>query len=384
RDGLVLSMVGMDALKGVEGRDLYAVAGPGLVTAQFQDAVEAEGWFYGPDPSSWQECTLGGNAAANAGGPRAFKYGVTRDWVLGMEVVRADGTVLRIGRRTRKGVTGYDLTALIVGSEGTLGVITELTLRLVPKPEQVVTVLAALSSEADIAPAIDAALRHGVWPRCVELLDAETLPVVRPESAVPLPDAAQALLILELDGHEEDLPGPTRRLTDALDAAGALDVQVARSTREREALWSARRKMSRTLRTLAAHKMSEDVVVPRSRVGELLRAVRGIARETGIRMPAYGHAGDGNLHVNFLWDAPEDWPRVEEGIGRLVDAVLALGGTLSGEHGIGVLKAPFLPREQSPELIALQESIKRTFDPRGVLNPGKIFPAGAARWHGAC
>jgi len=301
-----------------------------------------------------------------------------------MILVRADGTVIEVGRRTRKGVTGYDLTALMVGSEGTLGVVTRATLRLLPAPAEVVTVLAALPGEDRIGPAIDAALGIGVMPRCIELLDAETLPVVRPASAVPIPESAEAALILELDGHPDDLAAPTRRLVDALDRAGALDVRAAREEHEREALWSARRKMSRTLRSLAARKMSEDVVVPRARVAELLREVRRIGRETGIRMPAYGHAGDGNLHVNFLWDDPDDWPRVERGIAALFRAVIGMGGTLSGEHGLGVLKAPFLPLEQAPEVIAIQESIKRVFDPAGIMNPGKVFPAGARRWHGAC
>lgn len=384
RGGVVLSLERMNRIRGVEGDDLYAVVEPGVVTGRFQEAVAREGFLYGPDPSSWETCTLGGNVAANAGGPRAFKYGVTRDWVLGLEVVRGDGTVMRVGRRTRKGVVGYDLTALVVGSEGTLGVVTEATLRLLPRPGAVVTVLCALPDEDRIGPAVSAALGRGVLPRCVELLDGETLAVVRPESQVPIPPEARALLLIELDGEPGDLGPQLERLANALTDAGALEVRTATDVQGREALWSARRRMSRTLRTLARNKMSEDVAVPRSRLGALIAEIRRISADVGVRMPAYGHAGDGNLHVNFLWDGPDEWPRVRTAIRRLFEATIALGGTLSGEHGLGVLKAPYLPLEQPADLIAFQEQLKHLFDPRGILNPGKVFPAGAARWHGAC
>ena len=378
--GIVIVFERMASIRGVEREEMIAVAEPGVLTGTLHAAAEAEGLFYPPDPNSWNTCTIGGNVATNAGGPRAFKYGVTREYVLGLEIVTAAGEVLRLGRRTRKGVTGYDLTALLVGSEGTLGVVTEATLKLVPSPEAVATLLVLLAEESAIERTIAAAIERRVVPRCIELLDAHTLDVVRPEAAVPIPASARAMLIVELDGEAESLDAAVERCGGAMQDAGALEVLVARHGGDRERLWSARREMSRSLRKLARNKASEDIVVPRMRIGELLERCRGISAEVGIRMPAYGHAGDGNIHVNFLWDDPGERERVERGRRRLLEATIAMGGTLTGEHGLGELKADYLPLEQSEPLIALQRSLKSVFDPQGILNPGKILPTA----HGPC
>lgn len=379
--GIVLAFERFDRVIDVDVDDMVARVEPGAITGQVHAAAEAHGLFYGPDPSSLASSTLGGNIATNAGGPRAVKYGVTRDWVRGLEVVLADGTALSLGGRTHKSSTGYDLKSLLVGSEGTLAIITSATLRLVPRPEAVRTLIAFVDDEAKIAPALRAGLSARLVPRCAELLDAETLAVLREEGNTPIPPAARALLLVELDGEEAALDRDLERLGGRLDEAGVMDILVAKHGADRERLWAVRREMSRALRRRAAHKLSEDVVVPRGQIGALLASCRAIGERHGVRMPAYGHAGDGNLHVNFLWDSPEEKPRVLAAIEELFRAVVALGGTLSGEHGIGLLKAPYLSLEQPPALVELQRRIKRELDPRGILNPGKIF---APLGHGPC
>ena len=383
RGGIVLAFDRMDEILGIEKQDLRVVAQPGVVLGDLHRAVEAEGLFYPPDPNSWESCRIGGNLACNAGGPRAFKYGVTGSWVLGLEAVTADGTVVKVGKPTAKGVTGYDLAGLLVGSEGTLAVITEATLRLVPNPEGVATMLVFLRDEAAMAPVVTAALGRRLVPRCLEMLDSLALEIVRPQAGLDVPEGANAMLLVELDGEVEHLPQQVEDCGMAMLEAGAVDVLVAKNESERERLWAARREMSYAMRRQASHKLSEDVVVPRTRLGDLIERCRQLQETHRIRMPSYGHAGDGNLHVNFLWNDPDERPRVEAAIQGLFEAVIAMGGTLSGEHGIGVLKAPYLPLEQSDSLIALQQRIKQVFDPKGILNPGKIFPAGA-RTHRAC
>ncbi len=382
--GIVLSLEGLSAIKGIEPDDLRVVVEPGVVLGDLHAAVEAEGLFYAPDPNSLGYCSIGGNLACNAGGPRAFRYGTTRNWTLGLHMVTADGTLHRVGKPTAKGVTGYDLAGLLVGSEGTLGVITEATLRLVPKPQAVATLLVFLRSRDDLGKVITDTLKRGWLPRCLEFVDDIALELMRPRAGIAVPDGAHAMLLVEVDGDADRIDVLRDRTGEAMLDSGAIDVLVAHSSEEREKLWAARREMSRVLRESAAHKLSEDIVVPRSRIGALLDRCRALSEQHDIVMPTYGHAGDGNLHVNFLWNHDDDKPRVYAAIRGLFEATIELGGTLSGEHGIGILKAPYLPLEQSPALIALQERIKDVFDPRGILNPGKIFPAGAKRFHGAC
>lgn len=378
--GIVLSTEPLKRILEIDKKDLVCVVEPGVVLGDLHAAVEAAGLFYAPDPNSAAYCCLGGNLAENAGGPRAFKYGVTREWVLGCEAVLMGGTRLEIGRRTAKGVTGYDLVSTFVGSEGTLGVFTRATLRLVPKPEAVVTLLALFRDVTQAGDAVGELVARGVVPRCVELLDRQTMDAVRARG-VGLDPAASGLLLIEVDGDEASTHRQMERVGDACDAAGALSVVVAQSGAERTKLWSARKEMSPAVRALAKRKLSEDVVVPRSRVSDLLRAVDRISDESRVRMLSYGHAGDGNLHVNFLWNDDDEVPRVEAAILALFREVLALRGTLSGEHGIGVLKAPYLGLEQSDAVIEAQLAVKRAFDPAGLLNPGKIF---WPRSHRAC
>jgi glycolate oxidase len=352
---------------------------PGVITGEFQALVEKEGLFYPPDPSSQDQCTLGGNAAANAGGPRAFKYGVTRDYVLGAEACLVGGRSLRVGRRTRKGVAGYDVTSLLVGSEGTLAVFTELVLRLVPKPPDVGTMLALYKDVEAAAEAVSRVVAAGLVPRCLELLDEATLGAVR-AAGVSVDARAGAMLLVEVDGDTEALGPQMERLGEACgQGEGSIDVLVAQDAARRAQLWAARRSMSLATRRLAKHKLSEDVVVPRTQIAELLSRTREACEREKVRHLAYGHAGDGNLHVNFLWDDDAEAPRVSRAIEALMRITVSLGGTISGEHGIGLAKLPYLPLEQSEDLLQLQRDLKRVFDPRGLLNPGKIFAPGGHR-----
>jgi glycolate oxidase len=371
--GIVLATAAMTSIKEIDKTDLLVVAEPGVILSDLQDAVEREGLFFPPDPSSATYCCLGGNVAANAGGPRAFKYGSVNRYVLGLEVTLMDGTRLQTGRRTMKGVTGYDLTSLMVGSEGTLGVISEVTLRLVPKPPAVGTLLALFDHVRAAGAAVRDIVARGLVPRCLEILDATTLEAVR-RSGVPIDTRAGAMLLIEVDGEPATCEVELERVGEACSTSGAIDVLVAQDAAQRDRLWKARKEMSRAVRALTKNKLSEDVVVPRSRLVDLLDQVDRISESSGVKMLSYGHAGDGNLHVNFLWNDPDELPRVDLAIERLFREVVAMRGTLSGEHGIGVLKAPYLPLEQSADLIAVQRKIKATLDPAGLLNPGKIFP----------
>jgi glycolate oxidase len=376
--GIVLATSGLSRIVDIDKRDLLAVVQPGVITADLHRAVEAEGLFYPPDPNSLATCMIGGNVAENAGGPRAFKYGVTREYVLALEACLMGGRVLRTGKRTVKGVTGYDVTALLVGSEGTLGVFTEVTLKLVPAPTQIATVLALYPNILAAAAAVMRVVAAGIVPRCLELLDDATLAAVR-NANVAIDPRAGAMLLVEIDGREASLDPLLEALADAL-SLGAIDIVAAQDAAQRARLWEARRMLSPAVRKLARFKLSEDVVVPRSRLVELLEEVDRIGAREQVRHCAYGHAGDGNMHVNFLWDDESERPKVSRAIEALMRATVSLGGTLSGEHGIGIAKAPYLALEQSAPLIALQQDIKRVFDPSHLLNPGKIFPTG----HTAC
>lgn len=382
--GVVLDTRGLAGLVEVDRENLFAVVGPGMTTEAFQRAVAREGLFFPPDPQSAPWSCLGGNVAENAGGPRAFKYGVTRDWTLGMDVALMGGEVLRVGRRTAKGVTGYDLTSTLVGSEGTLGVFTSLTLRLMVRPPCLRAVVARFSDVLHAGDAVARIVAAGARPRCVELLDDVCCDVLRAGAPEALPEGVGAVLMFEADGDSDaEVDGCVARVGEACVAAGATDVSRASEPAAMEALWSVRRVMSRTLRTRARHKLSEDVVVPRASVPALLRAVRGFSAARGLVMPTYGHAGDGNLHVNVLWDDDAQRPAVDAAVADLMRATLALGGTLTGEHGVGLSKRDYLAWEQSEGLIALQRRVKSAFDPKGLLNPGKIFSP-AATGHRGC
>jgi glycolate oxidase len=298
-----------------------------------------------------------------------------------MDALLIGGQRLRVGRRTLKGVTGYDVTALLVGSEGTLAVFSEVTLQLLPKPEAVTTLLCLFPSlQAATNCVAEMTGKARIVPRCIELLDSATLEAMR-QAGNAIDARAHAMLLIEVDGSEQTCEVEAERVAACCETAQALEVLVAQEASQRDRLWSARREMSRAVRRLSKKKLSEDVVVPRQRVTALLERNQRSCDALGVRTLTYGHAGDGNLHVNYLWDEEHEQPSVERAIQQLFEDVIELGGTLSGEHGIGVLKAPYLPLEQSAELIALQKDLKRVFDPGNLLNPGKIFPPSS---HRAC
>lgn len=387
--GIVLCTHQLNRVLDFDRREGLVVVEPGVVLADLHALVEAEGWFYPPDPNSADICCLAGNVAENAAGPRALKYGSTRNYVLGIETLLPTGATFQSGRRTRKGVTGYDVTALLVGSEGTLATFGAITLALLPKPPAVLTLLALFPALSVATVAVEAIVRSSVLPRCLEFLDEKTLALMRSTGA-PIEQSAGALLLIEVDGSEEETLRQAELIGNACTAAGASSVVVAQTENQRAKLWAARKQMSVSVRTRARYKISEDVVVPRVRLRELVECVQRLGDEHRIDALSYGHAGDGNLHVNFLWNEPEEKLRVDRAIEALFHTTLALGGTLSGEHGIGLLKAPFLPLEQPPELVGLELRLKAAFDPRGVMNPGKIFPGkvfpgnASAKGHGSC
>ncbi len=371
---VVLDMTPMNRVKEIDCEDMIAMVEPGVVTGQFHSLTEQDGLFFPPDPQSAEWCTLGGNAAENAGGPRALKYGVTREYILGAEVVLMDGTVLQTGRRTVKGVTGYDMTSLFVGSEGTLGVFTQLTVRLITAPQSVLTMLACFEDAFAAGRAVAALVRAGITPRCAELLDPICCSAIRDAQPSALPPNAKAVLLLELDGGLAAVEQECERLGNILTSMSATEVLVAQDSSQRDRLWSARKVMSRALRKKANFKLSEDIVVPRRQLSAMLSEVARIAEREKLVLPTYGHAGDGNLHVNVLWDTEDQRPAVHRAVESLFKTTISLGGTLSGEHGIGVAKRDYLSLEQSDGLIQAQLSVKYALDPKGLLNPNKIFP----------
>jgi len=378
--GIVLDVASMTKIKDIDAVEGIAVVEPGVKLADLHAAVEAAGWFYPPDPSSLLDCTLGGNIGTNAAGPRAFKYGATRDYVIGLNVYLVGGQHLKVGRRTRKGVTGYDVTSLMVGSEGTLGVVSEIALKLLPRPRETLALLALFADVDAAARAVGKVTASGVLPRCIELFDATTLSAMR-QAGNSLNERAQAMLLIEVDGESEACLSQAERIEEACSRSGSIEVVVAQNASQRDRVWAARRTMSPAIRKLSNYKISEDVVVGSQSIPELFARVERYAAEQKIRWLVYGHAGDGNLHVNYLWDDPDDQTKIDAAVAQLFRDTIDLGGTLSGEHGIGIAKAPFLELEQSSELIDLQQRIKRVFDPRGILNPGKIFPRPG---HGSC
>ena len=379
RGGIVLSTERMRRIVDVNIHDRVAVVEPGVINADLQAAVEAQDLFYAPDPASLGFCSMGGNVAENAGGPRAFKYGVTRDWTLGIVTTLMGGETLRLGRRTPKGVTGYDLTALFVGSEGTFGVTSEITVRLVGRPEGVGTFIAVMPDAVSAGRAVSEIIRKGHRPRALELMDKRSIDHVRPRAAYEFPRDTGAAVLVELDGAVEGMEAAVLACGAVCEAEGAREVIIARDDADRERLWKTRRVISVALREAYKFKVSEDTVVPPSSIPEMLRRVDAIGARHDLETASFGHAGDGNLHINLLSHEPKHdaafKARVEAATADLFRATLDLGGTLSGEHGIGIAKARYMAWEQSAEVIDWQKRLKRLWDPKNLLNPGKIFAA---------
>lgn len=373
---ICLNLARMNRILEISTADTLAVVQPGVITYDLQRAVEKVGLFYPPDPASVYQCTVGGNVATNAGGPRCLKYGVTGDYVLGLEVALAGGHVMRLGGRTIKDVVPYDLKRLFIGSEGTLGVVTEITVRLIPKPPAQLTALAAFPRLADACQAVGNILQAGVIPLVTELMDGATTRAVEDFKHLGLPTDVEALLLVAVDGDADLVQREIAIVGDILRRSGAREVRQAASAEESEALWEARRSVSPAIARLARNKLGEDVTVPRSKVAEMVARLHEIGRANDLGVVVYGHIGDGNLHPTLLCDRrdPAVMRRVEKAAGELLMAAVELGGTLSGEHGIGIFKRDYVRAALDPNALAWMAGVKALFDPNGILNPGKKLP----------
>jgi glycolate oxidase len=377
RGGVVLSLERLNRILEIDEVNLLARVQPNVITGDLQDAVERVGLFYPPDPASLRQSAIGGNVAECAGGPRAFKYGTTKRYVLALEAVLPSGEIIHTGSKAVKNVVGYDLTQLLVGSEGTLAIITKITVRLVPKPQANATMLATFEGIRGAVDAVSEVIRRRVVPAALELIDRDSLQAVHDSLGVDLvPQGTGAARIVEVDGTSNGAEEDLDRAIEACRAAGATDISRAKSEAERDNIWAVRRQVSNAVKATGLVKINHDVVVPRGRVPELFDVIDELKRTYGLRVAAFGHAGDGNIHVNLLLkpgDAGEA-ARSKEAERFLFTRVVALEGSISGEHGIGFAKAPYLPIELSADEIALMKRLKAAFDPNNILNPGKIFP----------
>jgi glycolate oxidase len=372
---VVLSMEKMNRILELEKGNLTVLVEPGIINGRLQREVEAQGLFYPPDPASMNFCTIGGNVAENAGGPRALKYGVTRDYVMEIEAVLPGGDIINVGVRTHKGVVGYDLVRLLVGSEGTLAVATKIRLKLLPLPENVLTLLCLFPDLEAAGKAVSQIVSSGIIPRTLEFMGREAIKAVEKFEPLGLPETVEGLLLIEADGHAEAIRKEAGKVADICTNLGA-DVRMAEDDTARNRLWECRRKVSPALFHLCPGKMSEDIVVPRDRIPQMLTGLRRLSEDSGITLVNYGHAGDGNIHVNLMVDRSnkEEYRKIDALVREIFTLTLGLGGTISGEHGVGITKAPYIGMEIKKSELALMKGIKKLFDPKNILNPGKIFP----------
>ena len=373
--GVALSLARLDQVIEIAAKDFVAVVQPGVITAQLQSAVEKRGLFYPPDPASRADCSIGGNIATNAGGPRCLKYGVTRDYLLGLQVALADGTLVRLGSRTHKNKTGFDLHRLFVGSEGMLGVVTEVTLKLLPLPPFRACLGVGFRGMKPAVRAIRAIFAAGFLPSALEVADAFTLAAARKRTGSARLDGCGAHLIVELDGQERSVRGELKELVRVLKPIAPLFIDRGFGAEGCEQLWQLRRQFSYALRDTGLTKLNEDVVVPRGRLEELFRLAAGLQKKHGIQVACFGHAGDGNIHVNLMVDDKDAGQKIrsEAALDELFKGVIGLGGAITGEHGIGLAKKRWWSEAVPPEADALHKTVKRALDPRGILNPGKFL-----------
>lgn len=376
KGGIVLDVSLWNDYLFIDPDDMIAVVSPGVITARIDEAANQYGLMYPPDPSSSNISTIAGNLAENSGGPRGLKYGVTKDYVLGLEVVTPEGNIIRIGGRTVKNVTGYDLTKLIVGSEGTLGVITEATLKLMPKPPASKTLMSIFDNLIHSGKAISKVLSSGIIPSKIELMDQASIIAVEEYQPLGLPVDAEAILLIELDGHPSAINDEIAKVKEIMDQTGAINTVIAETDEEAKELWKARKLVSPAIVKTKPTKISEDATVPRSRIPEFFTRLNEIKKKYNVSLVVFGHAGDGNLHPNIICDKrdKEEMIRVEKAVSEIFKTAIELGGTLSGEHGIGTMKASFMELELGEHGVVMMKRIKLAWDPNNIMNPGKIFP----------
>jgi len=375
KGAIILSFEKMKKIIAIDSENLDVLCEPGVINGKLQRELEWMGLFYPPDPASMNFCTIGGNVAENAGGPRALKYGVTRDYVMEIESVLPNGEIITAGVKTSKGVVGYDLARLLVGSEGTLSVFTKIRLKVLPLPKEVVTLLAIFSDLEPSGDAVTKILSSRIIPRTLEFMDREAIAAVENFKPVGLPKDAEAVLLIELDGHPSTITEEAEKIAEICQQLGA-EIKMAEDEDARNLLWASRRAISPALYQIKPTKINEDIVVPRNRVTEMLKRLRKLSEESGIKIVNFGHAGDGNIHVNIMVDRA-DKQEYEKGLSlveKVFKATIDLGGTISGEHGVGLTKAGYIGMELSEKELEIMESIKKVFDPKNILNPGKIFP----------
>jgi glycolate oxidase len=377
RGGVVMAMSRFDRILSIDADNLVAEVEPAVVTARFQAAAAQQRLFYPPDPASHTFSTLGGNIAENAGGMSAVKYGVTRDYVRGLEVVLPSGEVVHTGSACAKDVVGYDLTTLFVGSEGTLGVVTKAILRLLPMPEARQTLTATFGAMAAAAKTVSEIIAAGIVPATLEFLDGASIRAVERHAKLGLPTAAECFLLIEVDGDAGCIDRPLQRVQEICRKNNSLEVNIAREKADQDELWRARRAVSPALRAVSRYRMNEDIVVPRSRIPEMIARIRTTGEKYGIPIVNFGHAGDGNIHVTVMAgpDGEADLPRMNDAVADIFADTVALGGRISGEHGIGLAKQPYIGLNLDPPTLNLCQRLKKTLDPNNILNPGKIFPA---------
>lgn len=374
--GIVLTTERMNRMIEINREDGVVIVEPGVITGDLQKAVRALGWDYPPDPASLKECSIGGNIATNAGGPRCLKYGVTRNYVLGLKVVLADGRVIRTGGRVHKNKTGFDLIGLFVGSEGMLGVVTEITLRIIPKPVSRGMLAAVFPDFESAARTVQAILQAGHLPSALEISDAFTLAAARKKMGAAVFPEGDGHLIVEIDGRPMAVQSELIELQALIKKCGAGEIRVARDEVECEAIWQLRREFSYALRDTKLTKLNEDIVVPRGKLVELVKFARKLEKESGIPIACFGHAGDGNIHTNLMVEdymKPSVRKRAERALDSLFQWVLEQGGAITGEHGVGLAKKPWIKNALGETSFDLHRQIKKTLDPNGILNPGKFL-----------
>jgi glycolate oxidase len=377
RKGIALSLMRMSRIKEINFADAIAIVEPGVITADLKAAARTQRLFYPPDPASMKDCSIGGNVATNAGGPRCLKYGVTRNYVIGLEVVLANGEILRTGGRVHKNKTGFDLIGLFVGSEGMLGVVTEITLRLLPLPPARATLSAAFAKMSQAAEAVQEIFSQGFLPSSLEIADSFTLEAARKELGKAIVPPGSAHLLIDVDGQEESVRGEAQAIRELLVGKKPNALEMAAGEEDCEKLWALRRQFSNSLRATGLTKLNQDVVVPRSRIVDLVEFGEKLQAKHGFPIACFGHAGDGNIHVNIMADRYNRDPAVREKVERALDElfaqVLAWDGVITGEHGIGLAKKRWWPEATSDAVRDLHRKLKQVFDPNGILNPGKFL-----------